>query len=51
MPYKKIGANKYTHGGKTFSLDQIQAIEIQKHRGDKRKKKKRNRPFEGLRKA
>lgn len=36
MPYKKVGKGKYTRGGKTYTLDQIQAIEINK----KRKKKK-----------
>lgn len=37
MPYKKVGPNKYKRGGKTYTLDQIQAIEANKHKKGKKK--------------
>lgn len=39
MPYKKVGPNKYSRGGKTYTLAQVQAIEASKH-GKKKGKKK-----------
>lgn len=39
MPYDKVGPNKYKRGGKTYTLEQIRAIEASKH-GKKNGKKK-----------
>ena len=54
MPFKKIGPDKYTHKGRTYTEKQVKAYyatEGFSREPSKKRGKKRNRPMEGLHKA